>query len=216
MGNGGLAPEWRMSIRLKGAKIEYGPWADRQRCDAVTASYLLEEAAYLVAPHTETLSRRRSPRLSSLMRRRHLGSPPASRGSTPRSKSTLSSRTRAPWRFPPESRPRSALLQARRWVIAAILTIYSLLYLPQDWEYDSSSSSKLHSQRRFGWLALKVGALSRIEYNMPLVASPEGYKSSLKVDLTKLSVSSSVTSQDFIHAGHSNVRRPAFLRPSWV
>ena len=31
IGNGGLPPEWKVDIRLSGASVWYGPWADRQR-----------------------------------------------------------------------------------------------------------------------------------------------------------------------------------------
>lgn len=32
IGNGDLAPEWGIDLRLEGGTLTYGPWADRQRC----------------------------------------------------------------------------------------------------------------------------------------------------------------------------------------
>jgi hypothetical protein len=53
IGNGDLTPEWGVDVAIKGAKVNYGPWTDRQRC----VSALSRRSSVLRFSHSAGLMR---------------------------------------------------------------------------------------------------------------------------------------------------------------
>ncbi|CAE6424846.1 unnamed protein product [Rhizoctonia solani] len=78
----------------------------------------------------------------------------------------------------------------------------------KDWRYDGQGDLDIQRRRhrRYGWLDLRIEADSFIKYTLPMVASSDGYRSVLEVDLKTVAASSSVNQAEFLRADRCNIR----------
>ncbi|KAH8775736.1 hypothetical protein F5882DRAFT_504016 [Hyaloscypha sp. PMI_1271] len=167
--NGDTPPEWGIDLFLKGAIINYGPWADRQRADIQRVFF-------------PSLCKDSSP----------------SKDLVP-GQFRVPTEFKLYVEFDEETTLRVPVREeSKNWKWVKQADTMGAKGGDQKKNNKSSRKRKVDKGkpgpeiRPFGWLDVKVGANATVRYSMDMVAGPPGYSNKLELDLPNTEITTSV------------------------
>jgi hypothetical protein len=167
--NGDTPPEWGIDLFLKGAIINYGPWADRQRADIQRVFF-------------PSLCKDSSP----------------SKDLVP-GQFRVPTEFKLYVEFDEETTLRVPVREeSKNWKWVKQADTMGAKVRDQKKNSKSSRKRKADKGkpgpeiRPFGWLDVKVGANATVRYSMDMVAGPPGYSNKLELDLPNTEITTSV------------------------
>ena len=167
--NGDLPPDWGIDLFFKGATINYGPWADRQRAEIQKVFFpsLCKDAS---ASEKLVPGQFRTPTEFKLY-----------------------------IEFDDETTLRVPIREeSKNWKWTKQADNFSTHPRDQKRNGNKSRKRKAEKGstgpeiRPFGWLDIKVGSNATVRYAMDMVAGPSGFSSKLELDLPQIEITTSV------------------------
>lgn len=166
--NGGAPPDWGIELRVRGGKINYGPWADRQRTEL--------QNAFFPALYKDT-----TPGLPLF--------PGDARVST-ELKVVILIEEQITLLVPTREDSKDWKWKGRASSSATADSTKKSKHRSKNKK--GSSSAKGVGSRPFGWLDVKIAVDSTVRLAVDLVAKANGYRNQINADLKGVEISSSV------------------------
>ena len=166
--NGGTPPDWGIELRVRGGKINYGPWADRQRTELQNAFF---PALYNDATPGLPLS------------------PGDARVST-ELKVVIVVEEQITLLVPTREDSKDWKWKGRTSSSATADSTKKSKHRSKNKK--GSNSAKGAGSRPFGWLDVRIAVDSTIRLAVDLVAKADGYRNQINADLKGVEISSSV------------------------
>ncbi|KAI0017508.1 hypothetical protein F4780DRAFT_755248 [Xylariomycetidae sp. FL0641] len=165
--NGAAAPAWAIKLALKGGTINYGPWADRQRAEL--------QRVFFPGLSKDATPAQRLPVGADRVPTKFNFYLEIDQEATLRIPTREDSKN---WRWRKEAHNlvQHGKQERRR-------------FRGRD---QKSAATTAAEQRPYGWLDFKVGANATVSYTMDMLAGPNGFTNTLKVDLPSSEVSTSI------------------------
>lgn len=168
--NGSSPPEWGVDVKLEGGSINYGPWADRERVGLQNVFF----------PNSYRSSEPAMPLASGDLRQNTVF------------KFRVEINDELTLRIPTREQSKDWQWKGRADKIGSSSRLKKQQQRRQSRKKEGDKGHLGADIRPFGWLSLRVGRDSTIDYTMDMVASNSGFFNQLSLDLRESRLLSSV------------------------